>query len=148
MDAQETISYVCENIGKANYLIVSLLTALGINILLTISRIFVDIMLKNKEKSNHKSNIIAAKSIDVQNKIFQEFYSLSLYDNRQSTELFTKVKEISDEIKRERIYFNKKIFKTSFQIIDYYLGVASDYSRKNYEFENDALELYAKQFNG
>lgn len=147
-DTKDTIEYVCENVGKANTLVISLLIVLGINIFMTVIKIITDFILKNKDKSNHKANLIAEQAIDIQKKVFNNLNDLSLCNASQQRQLLSKIQGIKKEILRNRIYFPKSLFKTSFKILDYFMIVAGDYSKKDVQFETKTLTQYSEQFNG
>ncbi|MFC4209549.1 hypothetical protein ACFOWA_00055 [Pedobacter lithocola] len=145
-DVKDTVESICQNIGKANYLIVFLLIALAINLIATVGRIVVDIFLKNKDKGIHKANLITSKSIEVQKDVYDNIFSLSNFDVNQSQELFDEITEIKNKIKKERIHFDKKLFKIAFEALDYFLVVSTDYSKKDFKFEDEVMMLYAEQY--
>lgn len=145
---KDTIEYICENIGKTNYLIVALLFGLGLNLVITIAKICLDFALKNKEKHNHKANLIAEKAIVIHKEIFDEIVELTLFDRNEIPQLCTKISVVRGKVQREKIYFNKPLLKTVNNILDYFLIVAVDFSKKDLKAEESYLNTYSKQFNG
>lgn len=128
-------------------LVVTLITLLSINIISIASKLIVENIAKRKEKKLHKTKIIIEKRIQIEEKLYIQLISLGLLYNDQLELLISKIDEVNEYMRVNKLYIDKSLYGLSRKIIDYFLKVYNNYSDKNIKKENKFWEEYENLFN-
>jgi len=136
-----------KSLGLSNNLIYVLIVILGLNILTGVIRFILDRNLKNHEKSIHKKNLINAKSIEVQERIYEKMEELSLYIKGEEQVMLEEIESLGRYISNKRIYLPNRIYVIIEELLDYYRMLVNDSGMKDLRTEKRLFDEYAKEFN-
>jgi len=144
---KETLDLFFKSLGITNNLIWVLIIILILNILAGILKFILDRNLKNHEKSIHKKNLINAKSLKVQEKIYEKIEELSLYTKGEEAFMISEIELLNRYVSNKRIYLPHKIYNIIERILDYYRMLVNDHGKKDVLTEKKLFDEYAREFN-
>jgi hypothetical protein len=143
----EIVKKIFENYIDFQKIAVPLMVLLGLNLLAFIGKFIADYILKNREIKIHKLNIISSRRIDIQEKLFQRLEALSLFSNENREVFLEEIQNVEIFINQNKLYLDKKMYRQSNVILDYYKGVYFDVRKKQYENEIILLDEFSRLFN-
>lgn len=143
----EFLDLIIKSLGITSTLIYALIGVLILNLVAVGVRFYFDLRLKNRDLLIYRRNLIASKSIEVQEDIFVRLEKLSLFSKGEDTPLLTDLQDIQILVLSKQLYLDKKMIVVINKVLDYYRRVLTDYRSKDIATEKKHLNEFARIFN-
>ena len=138
---QDIYNKLIDNLDYLKPILIYLSIAVSVNVIVEIVKIIGNFFISKKDLKSKKFLLREEFRIKIMAKLFEDLNKLSLYDRNDSEAMLNDIKEINKYIRSNQIYINQKVQNISREIIDYFNGVLTDYSRKDIKKE---LKLFGK----
>lgn len=128
--------------------IVFLLILLGVNIVMTLIKFWLDYKHSKQHFLLERSKLIFEKAIEVEHQIFMMIDDMADFDRNQGNELTAKIVEARECMNANRLYIDEKLYSSFDEALDYYSLLSSNFRRKDPKKEMKLTKKIIKAFNG
>lgn len=129
-------------------LLIALSVFILLNLIVTLTNIYAQVKLKNKEKRIHSFNLKEKRRIEVAEELFRQLDLLTFYDGKSDNEEFLLgIKDIEKYVSANRLYISKNVLTIIQDFADYFKSILVDFRRKDYAKEMAFTSSFCKIFN-
>lgn len=121
---------------------VIILVVLGINLLLLIAQLVIDLIKSGNENRYYRIRRITDKAIQVEAEIYKRFIKLSEFTKGEEHEMLDFMIDTQRYVNENRINIHKKVYDTCVSFSDYFQLIISNFAKKDIQKE----EKFFKQF--
>lgn len=128
----------------------ALIVFIAINLVVTCINVWAQFSVKNKDKKILTFRIKEKRRIDICENIYHELTELSdVYGSQEeiSNSIISKVNRIRANTTKNKLYISKELYNHINVILDYFIGIATDYSKKDIYKEIKLFQIYSNIFN-
>ena len=129
-------------------LMITLIVILSINVLVLITKYFLDRDLKLQEIKISRKVAITEISIKTEAEIFVKLENLKNFQKTESHEMLDSIIEIEIFLAKSRLYICSKIFALTNECLDYFKKVVSNYNEKDIKKEKEFSNRFSKLYYG
>lgn len=128
--------------------IVWLLILLAINIVIMLFKFYLDWRHGKNDIHNYKIKKISEKSIGVEGELYLKLLALANFQKEECHNMLDNIQELDRYIEINSLYIGKRYRHEVDEVLDYFKGVVTDYSKKDNKKEGDYFRRLSKTFYG